>query len=168
MKEKLEKILAQLDEWIEKENERRKAEEDYLLSKVIIEILGQYSLIMHPDVKLTLFGTGDLDAHIKSLSVSGGVHEIKKKLEQLLEAEQLELESDDHLIWVPPESTFTRIMETPRLKCDVLDPLYTLCSKAIKAPEKNKILIRDALKEYGKPLKDLILKYGGNDEYFTT
>ncbi len=166
MKEILEKILTQLDNWIEEENERRKAEEDYLLSKVIIQILGQFSLIMHPDVKLTLFGTGDLDAHIKSASIAGGVHEIKKKLTQLLENQGLELETDDHLIWLPTEATFTEVMNTSHIKCEVVDPIYALCSKAIKAKEKNKILIRDALTEYGDELKGLIKKYGGDLEYF--
>jgi hypothetical protein len=165
MKEKLHEIFQQLDAWMEEENIRRRTDDDYVLSKILIQVLGQCSLILHPSVHLRLFGTYDLDAVIKSLS-SGGLSETKRKLTELLYDENLELESDAHLIWLPVEATFTEIMDTPRIKCEVVDPLYALCSKAIKAKEKNKALIRDALIEYGDDLKKLIQKYGGDLEYF--
>ncbi len=166
MKEKLIDIFQQLDAWMDKENTRRRADGDYGLAKILIQVLGQCSLILHPSVHLTLFGTHDLDAVIKSIS-NGGLRETKKKLTELLYDENLELESDTHLIWLPSEATFTEIMNTPRITCQVVDPLYALCSKAVKAKERNKILIRDALVEYGDDLKNLIQKYGGDLGYFT-
>ena len=83
-----------------------------------------------------------------------------------MKRENLELDSDSHLIWFPQESTFTIVLETPRIKCEVIDPLFALCSKAIKAPEKNRILIQQALVKYGDDLKNLIKKHGGNLEHF--
>jgi len=165
MREKLIEIFKHLDAWMEEENLRRRAEDDFVLSKILIRVLGQCSLILHPAVNLNLFATFDLDAVIKSLA-SGGFDETKKKLTQLLYDENLELESDAHLIWLPNEATFTEIMDTARIKCEVVDPIYALCSKAIKAKEKNRILVRDALIEYGDELKGLIVKYGGDLEYF--
>lgn len=41
-----------------------------------------------------------------------------------------------------------------------------LVSKAIKAPEKNRVVIRDALDKLGEELRERIIKYGGDLEKF--
>jgi len=157
VKEQLLTIFARLDQWIESEASH---------PNVLIQVLGQCSLILNSTVRLPLAGTMDLDARVKPQSRQESVYFIQKKLADLLDQEGFELDPDVHLIWLPPESTFTVCYETPRMRCEILDPLFALCSKAVKAREKNRILIREALKEYGKPLRELIEKHGGHCDYF--
>ncbi|HLG19013.1 MAG TPA: hypothetical protein VI895_04245 [Bdellovibrionota bacterium] len=158
-----EQILRELDERIEKENERRRADEITSYPKMKILLLGQMGLFAHPDeleAKLHLVGTADVDAKIQA------EYSLVQLFEKVLEAFGLEYDRDSHLVWVPPESTQITIFETPRLKCDVVNPLYLLTSKAIKAKEKNRILIKQALKIYGRELESLIRQHGGDPNYF--
>ena len=163
VKKQLLHILNKFDALIEAENDRRIQTGESLHPKILIQILGQFSLLLHPEVNLNLAGTQDFDAKVKATE---NEYSLRKKLAGLLHEEGLELESDVHLIWIPSESTFTPILQTQRIRCEVLDPLFALCSKAVKAKEKNKILVRDALKVYGQPLRDLIEKHGGDCGYF--
>lgn len=52
------------------------------------------------------------------------------------------------------------------LLVEVAEPIYVLTSKAVKAPEKNSILLKRALPIFGDKLEKLIVKYGGNPEVF--
>jgi len=158
----LEKIFQQLDKAIEKENDERRQEGALGLPHAEIKILGQMSLISNPEVqaKITLFATFDVDAIIKA------PHWIETAFKNLLEKERFELDPLSHEIWIPKESTFTTIFSSSRLTCSRLDPLFTLLSKAIKAKEKNKVLIAQALAVYGDDLKNLIIKYEGDLNYF--
>ncbi len=157
-------IFENLDRAIEVENEERRESGTLLLPKTEIILLGQMSLLENPEVKahITLFATYDVDAIVK------GSHWIQRKFNELLKKEGLELDSLSHEIWIPPESTFTDIFSSNYLHCLRLDPLYALLSKAIKAKEKNKILIAQALDIYGDKLRSLIKKYHGNLDYFSS
>lgn len=105
--------------------------------------------------KYGLLGTMDLDAKIN------GEHFVKEKLQAILQEESLELDPTGHEVWYPKESTFTEIFTTPRLICRTLDPIYSLTSKAVKAKEKNRILVAAALSFFGEELEKLIVEYGG-------
>jgi hypothetical protein len=158
-----EQILRDLDERIETENERRRANESAAYPKMKILLLGQMGLFAHPDrlqAKLRLVGTVDVDAKVEA------THGVMQLFEKTLESHGLEYDRDSHLVWIPAQSTQTTLFETPRLKCDVLDPLYVLTSKAVKAREKNRVLIKQALALYGRELEDLIRKHGGEPDYF--
>ena len=157
------KILWALDEEIEKENEKRISQDAFSYPMMEILLLGQMGLFAHPSqlqAKLHLVGTVDVDAKIQA------DHALFLRFRKILQQHGLEYDEDSHLIWVPPGSTQTRIFDTPRLLCDVLDPMYVLTSKAIKAREKNRILLAQALSLFGKPLSDLITQHGGDPEYF--
>ncbi len=120
------------------------------------------SLLSNPLVQeqIRLFGTVDVDATVR------GEYWIQKKFEELLLEEGLELDPVADEIWLPVEATFTTVFSETILTCLRLDPLGALTSKAIKAREKNRILIRQALPVYGAPLEGLIKKYGGDLTYF--
>ena len=158
----LEKVFRALDKEIEIENQQRREDSALLLTKAEIRLLGQMSLISNPEVQaqITLLATFDVDALVK------GGHWIESKFRDLLKKEDLELDSLSHEIWIPSESTFTEVFSSNRLVCLRLDPLYVFLSKAIKAKEKNRMLIAQALEIYGNELRKLIQKYGGDLKYF--
>ena len=152
----LEKIFRRLDEAIEVENQSRRAD-DFEASELVglteIRIMGQMSLLTNDAVTahIRLFATQDVDAVI-----SGGRHGwVAKKFSKLLEADGLEL--DDYAdeiwlpdlaprfgsqIWLPEGATFTQVFSGAYLTCLRLNHLDALVSKAVKAPAKNRILIR--------------------------
>jgi len=81
---------------------------------------------------------------------------------------KLGLEYDDlsKEIWIPEGASFKLLYETSILKIEILEPFYVFLSKAIKAPEKNKQLILQAISLYGVKLLYAIDKNGGNSGYF--
>jgi hypothetical protein len=128
----IESVFHELDLAIEAQNKSQKNDSGLTLGKAEIILLGQMSLISNPEVqaKIHLFSTMDVDAIVK------GEYWIKKKLEELLSKEGLVLDPHSEEVWIPKESSFTRIFESPRLLCVRIDPVYALLSKAIKAKEK--------------------------------
>ncbi|MFH1018184.1 MAG: hypothetical protein V1798_08400 [Pseudomonadota bacterium] len=156
-------ILETLDQLIEVENQLRRKESGFGFPKARITLVGQYGLLTHPDrplKRLSLVATLDVDAWIDASEF------VKTEFKRLLADAGLEYDNDSEKVWIPKESTFTPIFSTLRLECEVLDPVYSLVSKAIKAKEKNRILVRDALSVYGNELRDLINKHGGDCDYF--
>lgn len=89
------------------------------------------------------------------------LHQILIELDQVIEHENHARRKDNGLALSKAEITLLG-----QMSCKRIDPLFALCSKAIKAREKNRILIAQALKVYGKSLVRLIEKYGGDLEYF--
>ena len=69
-------------------------------------------------------------------------------------------------VWIPPGAKYLEIFSGNALDCEILDPISALVSKAIKAPEKNRILVREALNVYGETLEAKIKEHGGNIEDF--
>lgn len=59
-------------------------------------------------------------------------------------------------------------MDTPELTIEILSPIAALTSKAIKAPEKNRILLTEALAAYGDELANKILRHGDDLTKFIT
>lgn len=159
---KILEVVKELDLSIERENNRRKKEGVVLLSRAGIDILGQMSLFLAAEIRthLHLFATYDLDALVK------GDYWIKEKFQALLKKEGLELDPLSHEIWIPLGSTFKLLFSSNRITCRSLDPLYALLSKAIKAKEKNRILVAEALVFYGNKLAKLIKKFDGDLDYF--
>lgn len=80
----------------------------------------------------------------------------------------LDLVYDEHSTeaWIPPGATFTQLYRSDRLIVEVLDPLWCLVSKAVKAPAKNRYLIQDAIAMYGEELVSLITQAGGSPAFF--
>lgn len=163
MKKTLIKIFKSLNEAIESENKKRLSESRKPLAKSTVEILGQTSLLLQPEltVKLSLVQTGDVDAFIKM------EHFVKDKMKALLQQNGLIYDEDSYLIFIPKGSQFFPFMDLSLIEVKIIDPESALVSKAVKAPEKNKPLIRQAIAsgEFSR-LVDRIIENGGNLENF--
>jgi hypothetical protein len=160
--ELIDRVIRNLEETIEGYNKKRIKEDGFRLAKAKIILLGQFCLLANPKGSslLEIPATIDVDAKIEA------DYTIKRAFKLILKHEGLDYDEDSHLIWIPPESTFDKLHDSPLLEVSALSPIYAILSKAIKAKEKNRILVGEAMGVFGKKLIDLIKKYGGNPEYF--
>jgi hypothetical protein len=159
----LEDLFARLDEWIKALNRKRREAGGLAAIGTEIWLLGQVSLLARPRVSalLHLAQTADLDAFLK---MDGAV---KGELKRLLAEAGLVYDEDSTLIWIPEGAVFEPLYSFSNLTVLALDPESALVSKAVKAPEKNKVLLREALTLGEFPgLADRILKAGGKLEPF--
>lgn len=156
------KILKDLETHIVALNKERALESLRMVPLVEIVLLGQMSLLINPEINtsLNLVATRDVDALLKA------EWSIKKRFLEILKHYGFEYDELSSEIWLPKETTFSTFYDSDYLVCKRIDPLYALVSKAVKAPEKNRILIRAALAKYGEELALLIRKYEGDLEYF--
>jgi hypothetical protein len=125
--------------------------------------MDQLALLLHPNPKLNkldLAATRDLDAKIK------GPFPAFKELKIQLEQFGFVYDNDSEKVWLPKGYTTINIHQSSKLSVEVVDPIFILVSKAIKAKEKNKKLIQQAIKIFKDELTNLIKKEGGNLEYF--
>ncbi len=163
MKKLLKKVFKTLDIKIADENRVRVESGGLLVPKCEITILGQMSLLTNDKVSsfLTLAQTGDMDALI-SLNTF-----VKIELKKLLIENGLVYDEDSEKIWIPKESGYEELFNFPFIHVRIIDAESALVSKAIKAPLKNKQLIREAIaSERFQGLADRILHYGGDLEFF--
>jgi hypothetical protein len=156
------KLFLSLDEEITMANRER--EEDGLppLGILHLQILGQSALLFNPDISglVTLVQTRDLDALIL------GDWSLRTIVKRAIRKLGLEYDDLSKEIWLPPEASFLMLHENHLMKIEALEPFCVFLSKAVKAPEKNRQLIVQAIAMYGKRLLDAIDKHGGNSEYF--
>lgn len=76
-------------------------------------------------------------------------------------------DEDSHLIFIPNGSRFSEFARYENVYVEIIDPESALVSKAVKAPQKNKQLIRAALaSERYKNLAERIVHAGGDLEFF--
>ena len=158
----IKEVFVELDNAIASENALRDSMGGLELRNATIRILGQMSLLLNDSVsrQINLFATQDVDAHV--LGESFVVHTFKK----LLEDRGLEFDFLSTEIWLPSDATYIPVYEGDKLRCEILDPISALVSKAVKAPEKNRLLIRSALEIYGEDLAERIKKHGGDISVF--
>lgn len=164
MIEVLKRLFRELDLWITRENESRDKEGVFKFRKCEIKLLGQMSLLANERVSawLDLVGTRDLDADLGNIE-----HPIKRRMIELLKANRLEYDEDSEKIWLPAGKKFEVLFRFKNLTVSILDPESALVSKAIKAKEKNKQLIQEAIALNKFPnLIDRIEENGGDIEYF--
>ena len=156
------KIIEKLEARIDLLNEKRIEDDEFRLPKAKITLLGQFSLLANPKIsaQLNIPATMDVDAKIEA------DYAIKKTFIEILKEEGLEYDEDSGLIWIPPGSKFDTLHESPILLVTAISPLYGILSKAIKAKEKNRILVRDAIGVLGEELINLVVKFGGDIDYF--
>lgn len=154
-------IIEELEKGIEAKH-REFSDEGLLSEKVKIQILGQMSLLMNPDVnsRIPLLGTQDVDALLK------GRWDQTKIFRDVLNSKGLTFDELSSEVWLPKEAEFIEYYDSLYVNVSYLDPISALTSKAIKAAEKNKSLISDALKVYGDILAAKITSYGGDVSFF--
>lgn len=159
----LDPLFRELSLIIQEENRLRLLKGEIQLDTSEIILLGQMSLLAHQDISsiLTLTQTLDLDAKLQM------DHFIKQEFKKLLSKAGLIYDEDSHLVWIPPGAEFDELFSYPKLVVKAIDPESALLSKAIKAREKNKILIREAIASGRFPeLSERIVECGGDLEYF--
>ncbi len=154
-------VIKEFEAGIEAQR-RELGDEGSLLEKVKIQILGQMSLLMNPEVnsRIPLLGTQDVDALLK------GRWGQTKIFRDVLNSKGLTFDELSSEVWLPKEAEFIEYYDSPFVNVSYLDPISALTSKAIKAAEKNKSLISDALKIYGDKLATKITSYGGDVSFF--
>ncbi len=158
-------IFKELNERITAENVDREQSGESKIRSVEVRILGQITLLANEMVApiLTLQMTNDLDAVITN--TQGFVTRVLTK--EILPKYDLELDSDSGLVWLPPGSTFELFWDSKYVQVKLLDPESALVSKAVKAKQKNKILIIDAIASERFPnLVRRIQENNGDLQYF--
>lgn len=160
---KIQSIFSDLDQRIDEINEERRFEGLPGATKVEIRLLGQMSLLANEKVsaELHLAQTADLDAFLQM------EHFVKIEFKKLLMDAKLVYDEDSHLVWIPSSARFEEIFRYKNFSVLAIDPESALVSKAVKAPEKNKQLIREAIVSGLFPgLVDRIQENGGKLELF--
>jgi hypothetical protein len=111
--------------------------------------------------ELHLAQTADLDAFLQM------DHFVKMELKKLLHEEGFVYDEDSHPIWIPPAARFEAVFKFKNFAVLSIDAESALVSKAVKAPEKNKLLIREAIASGLFPsLVDRLQENGGKLELF--
>lgn len=158
-RDELIEIFQKLNESIERENQDRIENGMRRISRCEITILGQASLFAQPELtsKLDLVQTGDLDALLKT------EHFVKRELKKILAQYRYVYDEDSDKIFIPKGSQFFNFLDLVHLNVKVIDPESALVSKAVKAPEKNKILVRQAIVSRVYPNLISRIKSAGGD-----
>jgi hypothetical protein len=158
----LEKISKILEDEISLANLERAKNSEPRIKPIKITILGQFALIINQGIseKIPLAATMDVDALFE------GDWSFRKIFERTLKDSGLILDELSSEIWIPPQSQYVCYYKSAQITIQGLTPIYCLLSKAIKAPDKNKVLIINALEIYGTELSDLIKKFNGDLNFF--
>lgn len=163
MNETFKKIFTTLNDRVETQNKQRREIGSRLIQRSSITILGQTSLLIQEKLTymLSLAQTGDLDAKMDAEYV------VKENLKEILPEYGLLYDEDSELIFIPKNSKFNPFMNLSLVEVKVIDPESALVSKAVKAPQKNIQLIRQAIaSESFVNLAQRIIDNGGDLKKF--
>jgi hypothetical protein len=111
--------------------------------------------------RLDVASTVDVDALL------AGPWSMIKLFREIVRENGLQYDDLSSEIWIPEKASYVEYYSSPLLEVRYLDAVSALTSKAIKAKEKNKILVRNALLIFGDELSDRIGENGGNVSFFT-
>ncbi len=159
MDEGLERVISKFEAEIQKLNAVRSLGPHKPLR---VTILGQQGLLIRRESlsNLTLLATTDFDARLD------GEVPLADVFKRLLREEGISYDNDSDYIWLPEETKYETIYETKFILVDSPLPIYLIVSKAVKAPEKNKQLVTDAIVEFGDELLTLLQRYEADINYF--
>jgi hypothetical protein len=152
----LAQIFARLDQWISIENQAVNTEGFRPLPKSVFKVVGQAAL-MEANLEFSIAATVDVDI------LNNAKHEVVAKLNELLIAEGLELDPLSNEIWMPDETSYIDLYRGDWTHALLAETPYIMVSKALKSPDKNKILLRNYVAH--RPPKvffDLCTKYAVN------
>jgi hypothetical protein len=97
--------------------------------------------------------TVDFDEHLI------GEPPLEDLFKKVLREHGLSYDEQSRYIWLPKETEYETLYSSEILLVTSPLPIYLIVSKAVKAPEKNKSLVRDAIVMYGDELLHLLEKY---------
>ncbi len=161
--DRLHEIFAELDRRIEILAKERVETGGLKIAKAEIRVLGQMSLLANTEVssQIALAETADLDALLRTEYI------VERELRRILKDHGFIYDESSNEIWIPAGARFEALFEFPNVVVTRIDPESALVSKAVKAKEKNKILLRQALASENFPgLAERIKNAGGDLEYF--
>ena len=163
MKKLMNKIFKELNQAVEIENRQRIKDGTLAIPKSEVILFGQMSLMLNESVAtiLNLIQTGDMDAELQMDYFT------KNKLMELLEANGLVYDEDSHLIWIPENAKAIDLFKFKNIEVKLIDAESILVRKAVRAPQKNRQLIRQAIASGKFPdLVDRIIENKGNLDFF--
>ncbi len=134
----LREVAQQLDDWILQRNFEFREEGLPQLRKCTIKVLGQTALL-ELGVPLALAATRDVDV------VANYEHSVELEFRRLLAARGKDLDALAHEAWMPRETKYCPIFEGEFVTLLCADAEAVLVSKALKAPEKNRVLLLEYL-----------------------
>ena len=132
------RVLEELDAWILRENEDRRADDLQPYKPCTIRLVGQTALL-ESGLGVPLVATQDVDVY------ADYEHSVRKKFEELLAHKNLVLDPVGHEAWMPKETEYELAYQGAYATGQVAHPDFVLVSKALKAPNKNRVLLTDYL-----------------------
>ncbi len=157
----LKTTFAQVDDELSRIARERRTEDLPVLKPLQIKILGQMSLLMDPvGQALNPTATRDVDALVLGDMLAVNI------FRAVLKSRSLVYDELSNEIWLPDTATFLPYHSSDCLSVSYLDPVSALTSKAIKAKEKNRFLVKRGLEVFGQNLHDAIVRHGGDISYF--
>lgn len=154
-------IITEVDEKLTRRIHQHRSEELPTLKPLEIKILGQMSLMMDPiGATLNPASTRDVDALVIGDMLAVNI------FREVLKSKGLVYDELSKEIWLPERATFLPFHSSEYLSVSYLDPISALTSKAVKAKEKNRFLVKRGLELFGQELQKEIVRYGGDITYF--
>jgi len=129
-------IFERLDLWVAGENRLAGAQGFREIPKSEFRVVGQAALL---EAKLNFSVAATVDVDI----LNNAKHEVVAKLREILISEGLELDSLSHQIWMPDETEYADLYQGEWVRAFLAGTEYIMLSKALKAPAKNAVLIRN-------------------------
>lgn len=153
-------VAQQLDRWIAEQNRLCRQEGAPLLKPCTIKVLGQAALL-EANLGIALAVTNDVDVR------ADYEWSIERTFEQLLAEAGRALDPLGHEEWMPRETRYNDHFRGPFVHLLLAEPEAILLSKALKAPDKNRVLITEYLaRGASERFLDLAEKYGLDLEQF--
>ena len=148
------KVFEELDQWIIEENKRITDEGGMRIGDVYFKVVGQ-SAVLEANLSIDVDNTADVDAFSNlSHSVQTQFNELLKPLGKVYDAHSGE-------IWMPAETQYTPIFTGLYVKAELAGVEYVMVSKALKAIDKNRVLLRSYIETDASELfSELAAKYG--------
>lgn len=150
-KEMCRTVFEELNGYIEKRRDEMELSGGMGLGIQTIKIVGQTALFFG-ELPFSVTASMDLDV------ISKIDHGVAKKLDSLLTENGLRLESDGHLIWMPPDTRYTLVFDLPYVKVFVADVDSVMCAKYKFNRLKDKKLIEFYLNYFPEKKETLKLR----------
>jgi len=144
----LRELFQRLDEKIDQIEEENRREGLPRIKPANLKIVGQTALLL-AELPFPLAATMDLDVLIN------GEFRVGQELAKLLETHGIRLESDSHLIWMPPETRYHPWFKGKNLSVEIAEAIAVIASKAKFKRLKDKKLIQTFLQCFPESKKRL-------------
>jgi len=160
----IDRLIDALRREIARVNRELRADGEGEMPKITLTLLGQFALFADPRVReaIDLHATRDVDAWIE------GGRNARTVVRDALRGLDLEYDYLSREIWMPSDAKANLIYESPELALKAFDPVSVIVSKAIKAPKRNRYIVRQALLLYGEDLSAAISRCGGEPACFVS